>query len=139
MTRQEIYHGIIKLRNEGNSFMKIGKELNISETTASRWFNNGLPSKGKASIINLKSYRKAKAPKESNVDSVNKGLAKIGVKEKVFKNIKRNPADYRMVSMMDSKNTVLEFHKDDARLNDIPAIRAEWRLKQENKLKNLSA
>lgn len=139
MTRQEIYHGIIKLRNEGNSFLKIGKELNISETTASRWFNNGLPSKGKASIINLKAYRKTKAPKEPNNDSLNKGIAKVASNERVFKTVKRDPSEYRMVSMMDAKNTVLEFHKDDPRLNDLSQLRLDWRIKHENKLKNISA
>jgi|GEM_PF-4630893 hypothetical protein len=139
MTRQEIYNNIIQLRNQGLSFNKIGKSLNVSEATASRWFNNGIPSKGKAGIINLKSYRKNKLPKESNVDSVNKGIAKISANDRVFKTVKKDPSQYRMVSMMDPKNTMLEFHVDDPRLNDISQIRTDWRIKQENKLKNLSA
>jgi len=139
MTRQEIYHSIISLRNEGVSFTKIALQLEISENTARRWFSQGLPTKGKAGIINMKTYRKTKAPKESNVAQVNKGIAKVAANERVFKTIRRDPSQYRMVSMMDSKNTMLEFHKDDPRLNDISQIRAEWRIKQENKLKNLSA
>lgn len=139
MTRQEIYHNIIKLRSEGVSFIKIAAEFNVSENTARRWHANGLPSKGKASIINLKAYRKTKAPKDPNNDSLNKGLAKVASNERVFKTVKRDPSEYRMVIMMDAKNTVLEFHKDDPRLDNISKLRLDWRIKQENKLKNISA
>lgn len=76
------------------------------------------------------------SPKKPAVKT-GQGHAKVTAKDKVFKSKVFNPSDYRKIKMNDSKNTVRFIRLTDPRTDE--EVRAEWKDKQERKLKSLAS